>query len=126
MSEFKIDADSEVIRIDGFAFVPAEADTLKSAVSFAGGMREFDALPPFIEYGQFLIQFSEDGTLVASRSNKETGVGEIKFSFDSVDQLVLAINSALATSTDLKKLRPSPRSVGAIGMYNNGDIIEGR
>ena len=125
MADFKIDADSEIIRIDGFAFTPSEAEVLKSAVSFAGGMREFPGLPPFIEFGPFIVQFHEDGSLVASRANT-AGNGEIKFSFDTVDKLVLAINSALATSIDLKKLRPSPRSVGAIGMFNNGDIIEGR
>jgi len=126
MADFKIDADSEIIRIEGFAFVPAEADGLKSAISFAGGMRDFESLPPFIEYGPFLVQFHEDGTLVVSRVSGGSAGSEIRFSFDSVDQLVLAINSAVATSVDLKRLRPSPRSTGAVGIYNSGDVIEGR
>lgn len=123
MADFKIDANSEIIKIDGFAFVPAEAETLSNAVAFAGGMRDFPGLPPKIEFGKFVIHFNEDGTLVVTRTD---GPGEIRFSFDTVDQLVLAINSALATSTDLKTLRPSPRHAGSLSLFNSGDVIEGR
>jgi hypothetical protein len=123
MANLEINASSEVIKIDGFSFVPAEAEALKAAISFAGGMRDFPGLPPKIEHGRFIVHFHEDGTLVVSRSDQP---GEIHFSFDTVDKLVTAINSALATSTDLKKLRPSPRHAGSMSMFNHGDIIEGR
>ena len=123
MADFKIDADSEIIRINGFAFAPAEAEGLKNAVSFAGGMREFPALPPTIEYGAFTVQFNEDGTLVLTRTR---GQGKIEFSFDTVDALVQTINAALGISVDLKRLKPSPRHAGSLSMFNSGDVIEGR
>jgi len=101
---------------------PAEADALKSAVSFAGGMRDFPALPPQINYEQFTVRFFEDGTLVVARA---TGQGEIRFDFDQVDELMLAINQILGVSIDLKRLSPSPRCVGDPGFNTSGDVIEG-
>lgn len=123
MSDFKVEADSEYIRIDGFTFAPAEADVLKAAVSFAGGMREFPQLPPRIPYETFVVAFSEDGTLTLSRANGEGG--EIKFSFDTVDKLVMAVSNASDISIDKKRHDPSPRHAGSLDMFNSGDIIEG-
>ena len=121
---FKIEADSEIIKIDGFQIVPGEAAMLKEAASFAGGMREFPGLPPSIDYEKFKVSFFEDGSLQLSRVD---GTGTIlKFDFDRVDELVLALNTALAISVDRKRLNPSPRSVGSLQMWNTGDIIEGR
>ena len=120
---FKTTATSELLTINGFSFSPAEAETFKNAVSFAGGMRNFPALPPKIEFGVFAVHFNEDGTLVATAANRP---GEIRFDFDTVDRLVLAIDSALGISTDLKILRPTPRPAGGLDMFNNGDIFEGR
>ncbi len=121
---FKIEADSEFIKIDGFQIAPGEADTLKSAISFAGGMREFPGLPPYIEFEQFKVNFFEDGTLTVERLD---GSGTtLKFDFNTVDSLVLAINSASEISIDRKRLNPSPRHAGALDMFNSGDIIEGR
>ena len=57
MAEFAIDTTSEWITIEGIRFAPAEADALKSAVSFAGGMRRFSKLPPSIDFEQFTVQF---------------------------------------------------------------------
>ncbi len=123
MAEFKVTADSEVITIDGLTIAPAEADNLKEAISFAGGMKDLPRLPPQIDYKQFVVQFFEDGKLNVFRAN---GLGgEIVFSFNEVDQLVTAVTSALGISVDRKKLRPSPRSVGDPGFMADGDIIEG-
>lgn len=123
MAEFKIEADSEYIRVDGFTFAPAEADDVKAAVSFAGGMRDFPALPPRIPYKAFTVTFSEDGTLTLARANGEGGT--IGFSFDTVDQLVLAVSTASEISIDKKRHDPSPRHAGSLDMFNSGDIIEG-
>lgn len=123
MADFKIEADSEYIRIDGFSFAPAEADDVKAAASFAGGMRDFPQLPPSIPFKAFVVAFSEDGTLTLSRANS-TG-GEIKFSFDTVDTLILAVDSASGISIDKKRHDPSPRHAGALDLFNSGDIIEG-
>jgi hypothetical protein len=123
MADFKVTADSEVITIDGLTIAPAEADNLKEAVSFAGGMRDVSRLPPQIDYKQFIVQFFEDGKLTVFRAN---GLGgEIVFSFSEVDQLVTTVTSALGVSIDRKKLRPSPRAVGDPGFMADGDIIEG-
>ena len=123
MVEFELDITSEWIIVEGLRFAPAEADNLKSAVSFAGGMREFPGLPPFIEFEQFTVDFNEDGTLVASR----TGYPEkIRFSFDTVDDLILTIQKASEICLDQKRLRPSPRHSGSLDMFNSGDVIEGR
>ena len=120
---FKDKTNSEHIVINGFRIAPAEADDLKSAVSFAGGMREFPVLPPSIPYGRFVVAFNKDGTLVVSRDGS---LGEIEFSFDTVDQLVVAINDASQISADQKKLKPAPRATGGLDFFNSGDIIEGR
>ena len=122
MDDFKIEATSEFTQIDGVKTSPAEADALKSAVSFAGGMRDFPQLPPSIEYEQFVVHFNEDGTLIVNRA---TGPGEIRLSFDTVDTLILAVAQALETSIDRKRLDPSPRAVGDPGFYDTGDVIEG-
>jgi hypothetical protein len=123
MADFKITATSELITIDGLTIAPAEADHLKSAVSFAGGMRDFPGLPPKIDYEQFHVHFHEDGTLVVTRAVGQGG--DIRFNFDRVDELVLVINQALGISIDKKKLSPSPRCVGDPGFHASGDIIEG-
>ncbi len=122
MAEFEIDTNSEWITVEGIRFAPAEADNLKSAVSFAGGMREFSFLPPSIEFHQFTVQFFEDGTLVVSRTGYSE---EIRFSFDTVDDLILTIQKASEICLDQKRLRPSPRHVGSLDMFNSGDVIEG-
>lgn len=124
MADFEIAASSEIITINGFKFSPGEADQLKAAASFAGGMRDFPQLPPQIEFDQFIVQFFEDGTLVASRNSGDGGL--LKFDFDSVDELVTAINSAVGISIDKKRLSPSPRAVGDLGFFGSEDIIEGR
>jgi len=121
---FKIEADSELIRIDGFQIVPGEAGAFKSAVSFAGGMREFPGLPPYIDHGSFRVNFFEDGSLSLERLN--SSVPALNFSFDTVDELVLAVDTALGISVDKKRLDPSPRSSGSLSVWNTGDIIEGR
>jgi hypothetical protein len=123
MADFKVEADSEFIVIDGFRFAPAEADRLKQAVSFAGSMRDLPRLPPEISFEQFTISFFEDGTLTVRRAT-DVG-GEIKFSFNTVDILVTTIESALGISIDRKRLRPSPRSVGDPGFLADADLIEG-
>ena len=121
---FKIDADSEFIKIDGFQIAPGEADTLKSAVSFAGGMRAFPGLPPYIEFEQFRVTFFQDEKLTVTRA---TGGGTtLFFDFNTVDSLVIAINTASEISIDRKRLNPSPRHAGSLDMFNSGDIIEGR
>ena len=121
---FKVEADSEFIKIDGFQIAPGEADSMKAAVSFAGGMREFPGLPPFIPFEQFKVSFFEDGTLTLERLNG-TGV-TLRFDFNRVDELVLAINTASEISVDRKRLNPSPRHAGSLDMFNTGDVIEGR
>ena len=123
MAEFEVDANSEWITIEGVRFAPAEADALKSAVSFAGGMRDFPRLPPSMPFEQFTVEFNEDGTLVVFRTGSP---GNITFSFDTVDQLVLAIQQATDICLDQKKHRPSPRHSGSLDMFNSGDVIEGR
>jgi hypothetical protein len=122
MAEFKTVATSEYIQIDGLRIAPAEADALKAAVSFAGGMRNFPTLPPSINFEQFVVHFNEDGTLVVNRA---TGPGEIRFSFDTIDTLILTVAGALETSIDQKRLDPSPRAVGDPGFHDDGDVIEG-
>ena len=123
MADFTVDTNSEWITIEELKFAAGEADNLKSAVSFAGGMREFPGLPPSIDFGQFTVQFNEDGTLVASR----TGYPEkIRFSFDTVDTLILAIQQATEICLDQRRLRPSPRHSGSLDMFNSGEVIEGR
>ena len=121
--EFTVDTNSEWITIDGVKFAPAEADNLKSAVSFAGGMKDFPSLPPSMPFEQFVVEFNEDGTLRVCRSGSP---GEITFSFDTVDTLILAIQKASEICLDQKRLRPSPRHVGSLDMFNSGDVIEGR
>lgn len=120
MPEFEVVADSELITVDGFTIVPAEADILKGAVSFAGSMREINPLPAQIHYQQFTVQFFEDGTLIVDRGD---GGEELKFSFDTVDRLVVAITDAVNISIDKKKLRPSPRSVGDPGFMADGELL---
>ena len=123
MVEFTINTDSEWITVEGLRFAPAEADNLKSAVSFAGGMRNFSKLPPSIDFEQFTVQLFEDGTLVVSRTGYPE---EIKFSFDSVDTLILAIQKATEICLDQFRLRPSPRHSGSLDLFNSGEVIEGR
>ena len=122
MAEFKTNATSELITIDGLTIAPGEADALKAAVSFAGGMRDFPGLPPKIDYEQFTVHFHEDGTLVVNRAS---GPGEIRFDFNSVDELVLVITNCIGISVDKKRLDPSPRAVGDPGFNTAGDVIEG-
>ncbi len=124
MADFKVTVDSETLTIDGLTFAPAEADNLKAAVSFAGSMRDALAFPPQIDYKQFVVQFFEDGRLIVKRAEGQAA-GEIKFSFDTVDRLVVTITSTLEISVDRKRLSPSPRSVGDPGFHDQGDIIEG-
>jgi hypothetical protein len=121
MADFKVTADSEVITIEGLTIAPAEAESLSKAVSFAGAMQDIPQLPPQIDYEQFVVQFFEDGALIVSRSNGPGG--SIKFSFNTVDQLVVTITSALGISVDAKRLRPSPRSVGDPGFMADGDLV---
>jgi hypothetical protein len=121
MADFEVTADSENITVDGLTIAPAEAAALKAAVSFAGSMRKVENLPHVINYEQFVVQFSEDGTLVVSRASGISG--EIRFSFDTVDQLVVTLTSALGISIDRKKLRPSPRATGDPGFNSEGDIM---
>ena len=121
MADFEVTADSEIITIDGLTLAPAEADNLKAAVSFAGSMRDVSPLPPQIDYVQFVVRFFEDGTLIVNRASGEGG--EIKFSFKTVNELVVAVTSAIGISIDRKRLRPSPRSVGDPGFATDGDII---
>jgi hypothetical protein len=124
MSSFKIEADSEIIKIDGFQIAPAEGAILTKAISFAGGMRDFPSLPPQIGFPPFVVEFYEDGTLIVKRLN-ETGE-KLKFNFNTVDQLVVAINQAIEVSCDQKRLRPSPRVTSSNLFGNEGDVIEGR
>jgi hypothetical protein len=123
MADFEVTADSERITIDGFLFVPGEAEVLKNSISFAGSMRKVSPLPPQISFPPFVVQFFEDGTLVVGRDTLQGG--QIKFSFNTVDVLVSVITDALGVSIDRKRLRPSPRSVGDPGFMADGDIIEG-
>ena len=121
--EFSKRTTSEKIVIDDFEITPAEAAELKSAISFAGGMREFPRLPKKLPYGRFEVHFKEGGTLTVTRIDQP---GEIIFSFDTVDKLILAITSAANISINKKILSPAPRAVGSIAMFNSGDVIEGR
>lgn len=123
MAEFKVEADSEYIRVDGFTFAPAEAADVKAAASFAGGMRDFPQLPPRIPFKAFTVDFSEDGTLTLARASGQGGA--ITFSFNTVDRLILAVDSGLGISIDKKRHDPSPRHAGSLDMFNSGDIIEG-
>ena len=123
MVEFTIDTNSEWIIVEGLRFAPAEADNLKSAVSFAGGMRNFSKLPPSIDFEQFTVQFFEDGTLIVSRTGYPE---EIRFDFNSVDTLILAIQKATEICLDQFRLRPSPRHSGSLDLFNSGEVIEGR
>ncbi len=121
---FKIEADSEFIDIDNFRIAPGEAEKLQAAVSFAGGMREFPGLPPFIDSHQFRVSFFENGDLEVSRVD---GTGTtLKFDFNTIDELVVAVNTALGISVDRKRLNPSPRLSGSLDFFNSGDVIEGR
>jgi hypothetical protein len=124
MADFEIEADSEYIKIDGFTFAPAEADDVKAAISFAGGMREFPALPPGIPYGSFSVAFHEDGTLALTRTGQNDP--KLVFSFDTVDKLIVAISDASLMSIDKKRHSPSPRHAGSLDMFNSGDVIEGK
>jgi hypothetical protein len=121
---FKIEADSEIIKIDEFQIVPGEVDALKEAVSFAGGMREFPGLPPSIDFKQFKVSFFEDGRLTVDRIDGRGNT--LTFDFDRVDELVLSLITASEISVDRKRLNPSPRHAGSLDMFNSGDIIEGR
>jgi hypothetical protein len=125
MEDFEVIADSENITIDGLTIAPAEADTLKEAIGFAGGMRDLPRLPPQINYRQFVVRFFENGKLIVERAGDGVS-GQIEFSFQTVDKLVTTVTSALGISIDRKKLRPSPRAVGDPGFMADGDIIEGR
>jgi hypothetical protein len=124
MSKFEIEADSETIKVDGFEIAPAEGEVLTEAISFAGGMRDFPRLPAQIKFPPFVVDFYEDGTLVARRSN---GIGgRLEFAFNTVDQLVVAVNQAVEISRDAKRLRPSPRVTSSNLFGKEGDVIEGR
>jgi hypothetical protein len=123
MAKFETNATSELISIDGLTFAPGEAEALKAAVSFAGGMRDFVPLPPKIDFEQFTVHFNEDGTLVVARATGTDGI--ITFNFNTVDTLILAIAQCLEMSIDKKRLDPSPRAVGDPGFNTSGDIIEG-
>ena len=124
MAEFEIEANSEIIKIDGFEIAPAEGAKLAEAVGFAGGMRDFPRLPEQIGFPPFLVFFHEDGTLVIRRENG-TG-GKIEFSFSTIDSLILAINQSIEISRDQKRLRPSPRISTGNLFGTEGDVIEGR
>jgi hypothetical protein len=124
MAEFEIKATSDTITIDGFEIAPAEGAKLSEAVSFAGGMRDFPRLPESMEFPPFSIFFFEDGAIVVNRTNG-TG-GQIRFSFDTVDKLILAINQATAISVDQRRLSPSPRVTSSNLFGNEGDVVEGR
>lgn len=121
---FEIKADSEFIAIDGFKIAPGEADVLKTAISFAGGMREFPSLPERMPFKQFIITFGSDGSILINR--EEEVQDGIAFDFNSVDELIISITNALGVSIDKKKLSPSPRLVGSLDQFNSGDVIEGR
>jgi len=121
--EFSKRTTSERIFINDLEITPAEADDLKAAVSFAGGMRKFPGLPPQINYGRFVVKFLEDNTLLVFRAGSP---GELVFDWDTVDELILAITSAANISINKKILSPAPRAVGSIALFNSGDVIEGR
>ena len=124
MTDFKIKADSEIITIENLTIAPAEGATLSEAISFAGAMRDIPRLPPQVGFPPFVVNFYEDGSLVVKRADG-TG-GEIKFAFNTVDELVLAVNSAVEVSRDHKRLRPSPRVTSSNLFGKEGDVIEGR
>jgi hypothetical protein len=124
MADFEIEADSETIKINGFELAPAEGAVLSEAISFAGAMRDLPRLPPQIEFPPFRVSFFEDGTLTVKRVNG-TG-GEVKFAFNTVDQLLVTVNQAIEISRDRKRLAPSPRVTSGNLYANEGDIIEGR
>ena len=124
MADFKIEADSEIITIENLTIAPAEGATLSEAISFAGAMRDIPRLPPQVGFPPFVVNFYEDGSLVVKRADG-TG-GEIKFAFNTVDELVLAVNSAVEVSRDHKRLRPSPRVTSSNLFGKEGDVIEGR
>jgi hypothetical protein len=124
MTDFKIEADSEDIKIEGFKIAPAEGAELSKAIGFAGGMRDFPYLPPQITFPPFTVSFYEDGTMILRRANG-TG-GELKFAFNTVDLLVVAVNQAVEISRDQKRLRPSPRANSSNLFGEEGDVIEGR
>jgi hypothetical protein len=124
MANFEIEADSEIIKIDGFEIAPAEGEKLTEAISFAGAMRDFPRLPEKIDFPPFRVCFSEDGALTVKRVN---GTGRtIEFAFNTVDELVTKVNQAIEICRDQKRLRPSPRVTSGNLYANEGDIIEGR
>jgi hypothetical protein len=121
MAEFEIEADSETIKIDGFEIAPAEGAVLSEAISFAGAMRDIPRLPEKIDFPPFRVFFSEDGTMAVKRVDGSGGV--IEFAFNTVDQLLVAVNQAIEISLDRKRLAPSPRVTSGDLYANEGEII---
>ena len=124
MSKFKVKADSEMITIENLLISPNEGAALAEAVSFAGAMRDIPRLPPQIGFPPFVVEFYEDGTMIAKRGDGRGG--KIEFAFNTVDELVLAIQSAIDVSKDQKRLRPAPRCNTSNLFGDEGDVIEGR
>ena len=121
---FKVSLSPDFISINGFSFSPAEGEKMKSAVSFARGMRDFEALPPSINFELFTVSFFEDGRLELTRQGSPS---RIEFSFDLSDTLVDAVSNAVAMYVDNQKLSPGrPKRQGFAPTMQTGDVIEGR
>jgi hypothetical protein len=71
-----------------------------------------------------VVEFYEDGTLIVKR--QDGSGGRLEFAFNTVDELVVAVNQAVEISRDAKRLRPSPRVTSSNLFGKEGDVIEGR
>lgn len=110
------------LRDTGFSFSPAESTKLTGLIGFAGSMAELKALPEEISDPPFVIKFTEDGTHQVTRENSEA---TISFTFETIDEIIQALNTFIGIALDMQRITPNPIPRGGFGP-GAPDIIDGR
>lgn len=101
-------------------FPPGHGERLKYLVGSAMRMEDFAALPEFISGDPFVIFFSENGNLKI-RNEDSTLVTQFEF----CDDLIEAVDVAIAKVRDERTLRPGRRGTGAYSSSPD-PVIDGR
>ena len=126
VGEFTINAlgDALSITADGsLLFSPAEAGRLIELVSLTLQAINLPAVPPKLSYSPFMVTFSPDGEMLLSRQT-EPDKG-LKFTSNTGDTLISAIDTGLKKHTDELKIRGGPRR--GVSSYNPRDpAMDGR
>ncbi len=117
MGAFNSDADAykcSVSRPDAdetLEFSPAEVDKATHLIGIGLSMKSMAVLPDHITGTPFVLRFFEDDFLRLERTDTKS---TIKFRWGEGDELILALQAALAKAKDERTLVKGPRGTGAV------------